>query len=90
MARYIDADKFLQGIVDEYGHGSTEILVMGVLKQQPTAEVVEVKHSEWILHSDGSGTCKICGKHQKHIWDMDNWQNFCGHCGAKMNGGKAE
>lgn len=55
-----------------------------------TADVVEVKHGEWILHSDGSGTCKICNTHQKDIWDMDNWQNFCGRCGAKMDGGNAE
>ena len=54
----------------------------------PTADVAEVKHGEWILHDDGSGTCKVCGKHQKNIWDMDNWQNYCGHCGAKMDGGK--
>lgn len=46
----------------------------------------EVKHGEWILHPDGSGTCKICNTHQKDIWDMDDWQNFCGHCGAKMDG----
>ena len=65
-------------------------LVYRKLRELPTAEVAEVKHSEWILHSDGSGTCKICGKHQKHVWDMDNWQNFCGNCGAKMDGGKAE
>ena len=54
------------------------------------ADVEEVKHGEWFLLDDGSGTCTLCGKHQKHVWDMDNWQNFCGNCGAKMDGGKAE
>ena len=60
------------------------------LRQLKIVNATEVKHSEWILHSDGSGTCKICGKRQNNVWDMDNWQNFCGHCGAKMDGGKAE
>lgn len=49
-----------------------------------SADVEEVKRSEWILHNDGSGTCKRCGFTQKNVWDMDNWQNFCGHCGADM------
>lgn len=38
----------------------------------------------WKLNSDGSGTCNQCGITQKNVWDYDNWQNFCGHCGAKM------
>lgn len=41
---------------------------------------------EWIFHNDGSGTCKNCNTHQTHIWDMDNYQSYCGHCGAKMKG----
>jgi hypothetical protein len=45
---------------------------------------VEVKHGKWKLYSDGSGTCSVCGRHQKHIWDFDHWQNFCGHCGADL------
>ena len=61
-----------------------------VIKELPTADVVVVKHGEWILHNDGSGTCKVCGRHQKNIWDMCAWQKYCGHCGAKMNGGKEE
>jgi hypothetical protein len=47
------------------------------------------KHSEgeWISHSDGSGTCNLCHTTQMHVWDMDNYQSYCGHCGAKMKGG---
>lgn len=52
----------------------------------PEADVAEVKHGKWKLHPDGSGTCSVCGKHQICIWDVDNWQNFCGHCGADMRG----
>ena len=42
---------------------------------------------EWIFHKDGSATCNQCNTTQKHIWDMDNFQSYCGHCGAKMKGG---
>lgn len=42
---------------------------------------------EWIFHNDGSGTCKNCNTRQMHVWDMDNFQSYCGHCGAQMKGG---
>ena len=45
------------------------------------------REGEWIFHNDGSGTCNQCNTTQKHIWDMDNYQFYCGHCGAKMKGG---
>ena len=48
-------------------------------------DVAEVKHGHWTMHKDGSGTCNQCGITQKNIWDYDNWQNYCGHCGAKMD-----
>ena len=94
MAEYISREALLKAVekmdrLDKETNTQYEYDKEGyilLIQNAPTADVVEVKHSEWILHSDGSGTCKICGKHQKHIWDMDNWQNFCGHCGAKMDG----
>ena len=52
------------------------------------ADVVEVKRGEWKLHPDGSGTCSCCNRTQKAVWDYDNKQNFCGHCGADMRGKK--
>ena len=41
-------------------------------------------YGKWWLRSDGSGTCNICRYTQKNVWDDDHWQNYCGHCGAKM------
>lgn len=54
-----------------------------------TAEVVEyvpVVHGKWIFHDNGDATCNQCGRWQKAIWDYDNWQNYCGNCGAEMIG----
>ena len=50
------------------------------------ADVAEVKHGSWKLNKDGGGTCDQCKKTQKGVWDYDNWQNYCGCCGAKMEG----
>lgn len=51
----------------------------------PTIDPEDLRpKSEWILNKDGSGTCKRCRRTQMAVWDYDNWQNYCGHCGAKM------
>ena len=50
------------------------------------ADFAEVKHGEWYLHPDGSGTCSNCNRIQKSVWDFDNIQNYCPNCGAKMDG----
>ena len=59
---------------------------LNLIDKTPIADVVEVKHGEWKLHPDGSGTCSCCNRTQKSVWDYDNTQNFCGHCGANMRG----
>lgn len=53
-----------------------------------SADVVEVVHGEWKFNKDGSGTCNQCNITQKNVWDYDSWQNYCGHCGARMDGDK--
>ena len=60
---------------------------MGAINSLPAADVVEVRHGRWKLYENGDGTCSECGTYQKHIWDLDHWQNFCGHCGADMRDG---
>ena len=58
----------------------------------PTADVVEVKHSEW---TEGNKMCKNCGEGNPTLY-MDEeevefkalYLEYCPHCGAKMDGGK--
>ena len=38
----------------------------------------------WKLNKDGSGTCSACRFTQRGVWDYDNFQGYCGCCGAKM------
>lgn len=49
-------------------------------------DVAEAVHSKWMLYTDGSGECERCHMRQKNVWDYEGWQNFCGYCGAKMDG----
>lgn len=63
------------------------------LSKIPTADVVEVKHGEWIKKPFISGllkravknefvfTCSVCG------FDSICVSDYCRNCGAKMDGG---
>ena len=95
MARYIDADK-LNDKLEELEFNSpvmTPIMkiynVIGLVEDQPTAEVVEVKHGEWIYFYDTKGIkrCK-CSECITSYGCLDT--PYCPSCGAKMEGGKTE
>ena len=77
-------------VIPEYTPSNGHADPVGALGTEGEDGCREQIVGEWILHNDGSGTCKNCNTHQKHIWDMDRWQNFCGHCGARMTKGGAE
>lgn len=49
-----------------------------------------IKHGKWINCMNGNATCSECRIRQKDVYDFDNEQHYCGHCGAKMDGGEYE
>ena len=52
----------------------------------PIADVVEVKHGEWIECSNELNKyCSVCKKVHGTIYEKPP---FCENCGAKMDGGK--
>lgn len=93
MARYIDADKIdFSPLKDDFDRARAKVIIMG----QPTADVVEMKHGEWVHSSRGFDVssdyeCSICHSPSgiKHFYS-GNMYLFCPDCGAKMGGGKAE
>lgn len=82
--RLIDADA-LKNDGQLYIHGADGKDYYEV-DHAPTVDAVEVVHGKWELHLDGSGTCNRCNFTSENVWDFDTWQNYCGHCGAKMDG----
>lgn len=94
MARYIDAEKMRE---DWLENGENEFVydtnaVLDSIDAQPTADVVEVKHGEWIdtgdeiLDTTYSGwKCSECG----YVF-CGNKFKFCPECGAKMDVSKME
>ena len=69
------------------GLGYTAYVTSFQIRCEPTIDPESLRPvGEWKLHSNGSGTCSQCHFTQKNVWDYDNWQNFCGVCGARMKG----
>lgn len=97
--RFIDAEKlnYLMCSIywgeDEEGnevYRQTEVAFRTDIEQIPTADVVEVRHGEWIWTENGEAdyeqywVCSVCGE-KSYIETK-----YCSDCGAKMDGGVTE
>jgi hypothetical protein len=49
-------------------------------------DIIKRVHATWTLNATGTGTCSNCHFTQSNVWDYDNYQQYCGVCGAKMDG----
>ena len=91
MAEYIEVETLLEFVKQNTPNidGETTMeCVERAIKEAPTADVVEVKHGEWIYNIKYY-SCSICaGKRFNLLLGLD--AEFCPHCGAKMDGGNAE
>lgn len=81
----IDKENLLKDLITIYApmQEQKDILVKCIKKvnEQPTADVEEVKHGEWLL----DGRCSECLANP-----LTTHKSYCPHCGAKMDGGKEE
>lgn len=84
MADYIEREKAMEIVKRTSGDYAA---AWSEIRQLPAADVAPVVHSEWINYRGLNATCRRCGVRQRVVYDDDNDQNFCGHCGAKMDGG---
>ena len=83
MARYINTENARLYVSD---------FVCEQMENIPTADVVEVKHGEWIYKTTygqlDECNCSLCGQLMTTI--EGKRMNYCCRCGAKMDGGKTE
>ena len=105
MARYADVESFSKLFDAEYkktrelieqGETYLDNLAEGfseagrVIRNLPTADVVEVKHGEWVVSNCGLYVCSECDKtcpYDAQADDINYWVcKYCPHCGAKMDG----
>ena len=71
---------------------TTEILrLRRELRGLSHADVAPVAHSRWIKTADGA-ECEKCGREAVYQIVDDHWEYepWCPHCGAKMDGNEEE
>ena len=89
MSRYIDADALKHCIEIEVGLNPNQDgflyddVVNEIIEQQPTADVREVVHGEWLISELGFPYCSKCGT---ALTKSAPRTNYCSNCGAKMRG----
>lgn len=96
MAEYIDRLKVLKKMHGSHtlpffiGHRTDEDIMfcqmLDIVKEQPTADLVEVVHGKWVKPTMINGRtfdfphCSVCG-------DVPcDTKSYCPNCGAKMDG----
>lgn len=95
--RLIDADALVEDIKSEidddkeiYPDDKTSIIfragmkiVIRIVKNQDTVD--PVKHGRWIFKGNGNADCSCCDYRSSRVYDDDNADRYCRHCGAKMD-----
>ena len=94
MAEYIDREEFLKSVLT-VGIGKTiieysESDIGYMIRKQPTADVVPVKHGRWVDHCVRDWHCSECGEEINKIRHVDGYcyddkPTYCPNCGAKMD-----
>ena len=91
MAEYIKRAYAVDAVLDVY-YDTPDIDLSGekfeaaILKIQ-AADVVPVRHGEWVACGDGDNVpwmCSHCGKTTAHKYKV-MYGKYCPHCGAKMD-----
>ena len=88
MAEYIKKNDLIKHIERSFGEISTPFVVKEI-KDFPNADVVEVKHGEWLYwQPDGTNhlwKCSVCdGAIVTPMRFVAKHIAFCEHCGADM------
>lgn len=89
MSRYINADALITAMNTwDWQELYLPIHFKQLIDEQPTADVVELVHGEWIPIDVGDCCyrCSVCNfVRDAYLLEEDN---YCPHCGARMDGGR--
>lgn len=70
------------GAFDEF----VTMIIPNIIKNMPSAQP-ERRKGKWIVHKFSSNAqCSECGMHFNDVYDMDNCDKYCRHCGTQMEG----
>ncbi len=100
---YIERDTIYRRVKERtnpYGKPTIDyesgVKVLNLIKQEPAADVVEVRHGHWIDKPTGrymhmGSWCSVCGE-KSGIGGIESNRHkpYCPNCGAKMDGERKE
>ena len=74
---------FLTMMEAGYNHAVADVIV--IAKNLPTADVRENKAGHWKIRKFGADAkCSECGRSFSDVYDIENYDRYCRHCGCKM------
>ena len=97
--RLIDADALRERLLDAKANQEKRHNGIGLMattdalievEASPTIDAAPVRHGRWIYRKRGWAECSECHHNFVDVYDLDNSDNYCRHCGAKMDGGDHE
>ena len=71
-----------QDSIENINASAEAMRIRRLIKELPSADVVERKRGKWNCIQGGMSVCPYCGA-SPH----DYFKNYCPNCGAKMDGG---
>ena len=88
MAEYIDREALLKRLCDD-DPSHMEDYYYNAIADYPTADVVEVRHGEWVEHfafDCWHYDCPFCDDGYATKGREKHPANYCSNCGAKLDG----
>ena len=89
--RYISQNALIKEIAKIHGNLNTKNVGQAIW-DTPTADVVEVRHGQWITRNvrglEIEVKCSVCGSKDYYPAEYKNirYPDYCSDCGAKMDG----
>lgn len=79
---YIERAAAKKVLADDYAYAAAKLL-----DTVPTADVQDVRHGKWEKQQNGKEKCSECGCGVvfQIVYGRWEYENYCPHCGAKMD-----
>lgn len=83
---YIERERLLTVLERNFGYTGGAAVLKQLIEVQPAADVVEVKHGEWVAETERTGTYSHCSECGCRCAGYTPNYKFCPKCGRPLKG----